>query len=497
MEDSTINRQYEQRAAKRICHRQKLGHNLHLSTFPKVPAIDLVSPLSPLFFSHSPKRRPPLPPRFSSSEAGATMLGKVRADDQNGVKTVKLARGTFSGSSPPRAMSVSSSRGSVYTPGNTSASTPGGGGNSHGLQMLGQIGVVELLEEDERPTFVIDLGNATNFRPGPLEVEFANATLRASDRLFDFVTGQAGLGSPGLPVSPTFSDFKRWAIGLTKSQESLEGPSPSFLYGNVIWTCSTLRNRLRLISGNYIPRLASAWSRSPSVGPRGNPAIATKRPKASVSTNGSGSMNEGQHKETIGAPDYFGDAALPSPTFPTPGNNSDDAKSLESLRSTEGENLQLLSEHLSGADVLTSLGPEAFPTNGTTLPAEEEGFFDWTRLPISPSLPHHIQFARSIDWAATSLGPIEHWPAALRGMCNLIMASPHPAAMYWGVDYIAIYNEAYIPLAGQKHPMLMGQSYKEAWAEIWHDVKDVFASAKTTGEATMKVKAFPSGIGRI
>jgi PAS domain S-box-containing protein len=32
----------------------------------------------------------------------------------------------------------------------------------------------------------------------------------------------------------------------------------------------------------------------------------------------------------------------------------------------------------------------------------------------------------------------------------------------------------------------MGQSYKIAWAEIWDDVKDVFANARITGQATMK-----------
>lgn len=57
---------------------------------------------------------------------------------------------------------------------------------------------------------------------------------------------------------------------------------------------------------------------------------------------------------------------------------------------------------------------------------------------------------------------------------------------YWGDDLIAIYNEAYILLAGQKHPALMGQSYKAAWAEIWHEVEGVFANARLTGEATMK-----------
>lgn len=41
-------------------------------------------------------------------------------------------------------------------------------------------------------------------------------------------------------------------------------------------------------------------------------------------------------------------------------------------------------------------------------------------------------------------------------------------------------------LAGQKHPTLMGQSYKIAWAEIWEEVKDVFENARITGQATMK-----------
>jgi hypothetical protein len=59
--------------------------------------------------------------------------------------------------------------------------------------------------------------------------------------------------------------------------------------------------------------------------------------------------------------------------------------------------------------------------------------------------------------------------------------------MYWGEDLVAIYNEAYVLLAGQKHPQLMGQSYKDAWSEIWDDVKDVFANARVTGLATMKV----------
>jgi hypothetical protein len=65
----------------------------------------------------------------------------------------------------------------------------------------------------------------------------------------------------------------------------------------------------------------------------------------------------------------------------------------------------------------------------------ESSSFDWTRLPMSAALPRHIQFVKNVDWAATPLGPMENWGFDLRAMCNLIMGSPHPAAMYWGEEY--------------------------------------------------------------
>jgi hypothetical protein len=81
---------------------------------------------------------------------------------------------------------------------------------------------------------------------------------------------------------------------------------------------------------------------------------------------------------------------------------------------------------------------------------------------------------------------MENWAFDLRAMCNLIMGSPHPAAMYWGDDRVAIYNEAYILLAGNKHPKLMGMRYEDAWKEIWPDIEDVFLNAQYAGQATMK-----------
>jgi hypothetical protein len=59
--------------------------------------------------------------------------------------------------------------------------------------------------------------------------------------------------------------------------------------------------------------------------------------------------------------------------------------------------------------------------------------------------------------------------------------------MYWGDDYVAIYNEAYVLLVGEKHPALMGMSYKVAWQEIWDlGISEVFENARESGQATMK-----------
>ncbi|EPS43699.1 hypothetical protein H072_2303 [Dactylellina haptotyla CBS 200.50] len=116
----------------------------------------------------------------------------------------------------------------------------------------------------------------------------------------------------------------------------------------------------------------------------------------------------------------------------------------------------------------------------------EYGFFDWTRLPLSVPSDDHIELVRKINWAATGFGAIEMWPQSLRTMINLVLSSPHPAAMYWGPDFSIVYNEAYIPLIGAKHPSLLGQRYKDGWSEIWEAIEPFFQEAIQTGTPTNK-----------
>jgi PAS domain S-box-containing protein len=73
-------------------------------------------------------------------------------------------------------------------------------------------------------------------------------------------------------------------------------------------------------------------------------------------------------------------------------------------------------------------------------------------------------------WERTPLGPRERWPQSLTLAVDLILESGFPMAVRWGPDLVTIYNDAYAPLLGQKHPAVFGKPLRETWPEIWHEL---------------------------
>src|SRR5688572_16542803 len=90
---------------------------------------------------------------------------------------------------------------------------------------------------------------------------------------------------------------------------------------------------------------------------------------------------------------------------------------------------------------------------------------------------------RAKDWAAASLGPIEGWPQSLRRAVSILFPSKAQIVLFWGPDLVAIYNDAYGPVCGAKHPTALGKPAREAWSELWDVLEPLLAGVVDTGEA--------------
>ncbi|MDO9344755.1 ATP-binding protein [Pseudomonas pergaminensis] len=100
---------------------------------------------------------------------------------------------------------------------------------------------------------------------------------------------------------------------------------------------------------------------------------------------------------------------------------------------------------------------------------------------------------RQHDWASTPLGPLEQWPDVLKTTVALCFASSFPQAIVWGPQLTMLYNDAFIPILGDK-PYALGRPFSEVWKEVWADVSPI-AKAAYEGHATY-VENFPLLIER-
>ena len=91
---------------------------------------------------------------------------------------------------------------------------------------------------------------------------------------------------------------------------------------------------------------------------------------------------------------------------------------------------------------------------------------------------------RAIDWSASPLGSVEHWPQSLRTTVSLALASNVPINIIWGPQHLQIYNDGYRRICGDAHPHALGQPYTRTWASAWQVVGRPF-EAGLAGETTV------------
>ena len=92
---------------------------------------------------------------------------------------------------------------------------------------------------------------------------------------------------------------------------------------------------------------------------------------------------------------------------------------------------------------------------------------------------------REFDWSATPLGAPATWSPTLRMMVSFLLANRFPLLLWWGPEYIQIYNDAYRPVLGTKHPhAALGQPVRECWHEIWNVIGPLIDTPFNGGPAT-------------
>ena len=79
---------------------------------------------------------------------------------------------------------------------------------------------------------------------------------------------------------------------------------------------------------------------------------------------------------------------------------------------------------------------------------------------------------RAHDWQGSPLGDPARWPQALKTLMALMLASKQPMFMAWGPDQTWMYNDAFVPILGAKHPGALG---RHALAEVWSEAREVLA----------------------
>ncbi|MGB9107698.1 MAG: PAS domain-containing protein, partial [Telluria sp.] len=74
------------------------------------------------------------------------------------------------------------------------------------------------------------------------------------------------------------------------------------------------------------------------------------------------------------------------------------------------------------------------------------------------------------DWRSSPLGPPDAWAPELATAVAMALSSTFPMFVALGPQRVFLYNDAYIPVLGDKHPSAFGAPFHRVWWEIWADL---------------------------
>lgn len=285
---------------------------------------------------------------------------------------------------------------------------------------LNALSIREILDADSRPTFVLDLDPDENLPPDAVQEHailpvFCNAALRLHERLFDALIGLDAQGLTTAQEKTTYEEFKRWATGVTPHDDSKDVFPLAFLYGDMLWTGSTIRHRWRLISGNRLWRidgpLRDLSSGTPLEVATGGVKV-EQAPKATEPTSDPVQKIQ-PAQESVRPLPLEGSTVTASTTAVAASTTLVSSK--HGAQASKPFYLPKTSEK-SSDDTGGSTQSGSIP-----LGAPDKAVADWTVPKPKGMLSSHIKYAREVNWASTPLGPMDKWSPEFRQLVNLCM----------------------------------------------------------------------------
>ena len=117
---------------------------------------------------------------------------------------------------------------------------------SHSLGSLEAVGMLDLLENDRRPTFVVDLETNLPTSNGPLCPIFYNETLRNFPSLQNAICDDSGVRDLHWPTGQSYADFRRW-VGQRHDNTVVPDYMP-VTFRNMTWDVATVKGRWNVVS---------------------------------------------------------------------------------------------------------------------------------------------------------------------------------------------------------------------------------------------------------
>lgn len=105
----------------------------------------------------------------------------------------------------------------------------------------------------------------------------------------------------------------------------------------------------------------------------------------------------------------------------------------------------------------------------------------WDFLSVDSRLAEQY---KTLNWAETALGDPQSWPSSLDSTLNMVLENPMPICVFWGKEFIQLFNAAYAVILGEStSALVLGKSAMETFAEKWSSLEPVLKKAHSGGYA--------------